>query len=106
VSTSETHAEIQQQIQREKIGALQRAVEALEAALAALGRNEAAGGSPAERAELVSVAGERLWYVVIQREAIGVMRHDVLFDALAVPLEVRRAMGPRLRRRGAGRAPP
>jgi hypothetical protein len=93
-SASETHAAIQKEIRAEKAGALARAIDALEAALAAL----AAPGRGAARGELVAEAGERLWYVVIQREAMGLLRHDVLFDVLRVPPEVRRAMGPRRRR--------
>lgn len=98
MSTSETHAEIQKQILGEKVGALQRAVEALEAALAQLARHDDdASGPQGERSQLVAQAGERLWFVVIQREAMGLLRHDVVHDVLHVPAEVRRAMGPRRR---------
>jgi hypothetical protein len=99
VSTSETQAEIQKQIQGEKAGALQRAMEALEAALGQLARHDATGGPASVRRELVSAAGERLWYVVIQREAMGILRHEVLHDVLAIPPDVRRSMGPARRRR-------
>jgi hypothetical protein len=93
-SASETHAAIQKEIRAEKAGALARAIEALEAALVDLARLEPAAAA-AVRAERVAVAGERLWFAVIQREAMGLLRHDVLFDVLRVPPEVRRAMGPR-----------
>jgi hypothetical protein len=89
--SSETHDAIVREIRQEKVGALAQAVEALEEALAAL-RGVADG--PA-RAEALAAAGERLWYVVIQREAMGLLRHDTLFDVLHVPAAVRRVMGPR-----------
>jgi hypothetical protein len=99
VSTSETHAAIQREIRAEKAGALQRAGEALEGALAELARFDAAGGPAAERARLVAEAGERLWFVVIQREAMGLLRHDVVHEVHRIPADVRRAMGPRRGRR-------
>jgi hypothetical protein len=99
VRGDQTHQAIQQEIRAEKAGALARAVEALEAALADLARAEAGpGGDAAARERLVGEAGERLWYVVIQREAMGLRRHDVVYDVLRVPAAVRRAMGPRRRR--------
>lgn len=98
---SETHAAIEKEIRAEKAGALARALEALEAALEALarfdGRSQRASVA-AMRAELVADAGERLWFLVIQREAMGLLRHDVLYEVVRVPAEVRRAMGPRLSR--------
>lgn len=81
---------VEQEIVGERAGALARAVEALEAALAAL-------ASGAGRAEHLEEARERLWYVVVQREAVGLTRHEVLYEALRVPPEVRLAMGPRRR---------
>lgn len=95
-STRETHAAIQKEILAEKAGALALAVDALEAALAGVARLGAAAPAGA-RAERIAVAGERLWFVVIQREAMGLLRHDVLFDVLRVPPEVRSAMGPHRR---------
>jgi hypothetical protein len=94
VSTSETQAAIEQQIKAEKASALRRAGEALEAALAELARFDAVGGTAVERARLVSQAGERLWYVVIQREAMGLLRHEVVHEVHRIPADVRRAMGP------------
>ena len=89
---------IQKEIRSEKAAALAHAVEALESALRALAGHDAGGGRrPALREELVADAAERLWYVVIQREAMGLLRHDVLHEVLRVPAEVRRAMGPRRR---------
>jgi hypothetical protein len=97
--SSETHDAIVREIRQEKAGALAQAVEALEEALAALRALD--GAATPARAEALAVAGERLWYVVIQREAMGLVRHDTLFDVLGVPSAVRRVMGPRARS-GAG----
>jgi hypothetical protein len=79
---SDAQRKIEQEIVGERAGALGRAVETLERALAE--------------------ARERLWFVVVQREALGLTQHDVLYEVLRVPLEVRRGMGPRL---GPGRGP-
>ena len=84
---------VESEIVGERAGALSRAMEALEAALHAW--REA---PPARRQELLEEAGELLWFVVVQREAIGISRHEVVYDVLKVPGEVRRAMGPRRRR--------
>ncbi len=86
---------IEREIVGERAGALARAVEALEDALQAV-----RVATAASRAALLEEAGERLWYVVVQREAIGLTRHEVLYDVLRVPGEVRRAMGPARRHRG------
>jgi hypothetical protein len=80
---------IEREIAGERAGSLARAVEALEKALEAF---HAAAG--ALREHLREQAGERLWFVVVQREAMGLTRHDVLYEVLRVPAEVRRSMGP------------
>jgi hypothetical protein len=100
----ETQEALEREILGEKAGALARAVERLEAALAELARHDAEVGGCAlgagrgeRRRDLLGEAGERLWFVVIQREAMGLRRHEVLYDVLRVPAEVRGAMGPRRR---------
>ena len=99
MSRAETQESIQRQIRAEKAGALRHAFERLEAALAALAAHDARGGGAGEaRRLLLEEAGERLWFIVIQREAMGLRRHDVLYDVLRIPGEVRMAMGPRGRR--------
>jgi hypothetical protein len=93
--SAEAQRVIEQEIVGERAGALARAVEALERALLDLA---GAGGHPHRlRQLLLEEAGERLWFVVVHREAIGLTRHDVLYEVLRVPAEVRRAMGPRRR---------
>ena len=99
-SRSETQETLQREIRAEKAGELARAVEQLEAALAALASHDAgAVRAPHVREDLLADARERLWYVVIQREAMGLRRHEVLYDVLRVPREVRFGMGPRRRAR-------
>jgi hypothetical protein len=103
MSTASSHEAVVREIRSEKAGALARVAEALERALTDLARVEAAMGAGnratssllATREDCVSEAGERLWFFVIQREALGLMRHDTVFDVYRVPLEVRLAMGPR-----------
>jgi hypothetical protein len=96
---------LQEQIRTEKVGALRRATDRLARALellAAFDAEAAANRQPpaAEgHADLLAEAGERLWCLVIQREAMGLLRHEVVYDVLRIPGEVRRAMGPRRRRR-------
>ena len=92
--SSEAQRVLEQEIIGERVGALARAVEALERALADL---SAAAGARL-REHLLEEARERLWFVVVHREAIGLTRHEVLYEVLRVPGEVRRAMGPRRRR--------
>jgi len=79
---------IEKEIAGERAGALARAVEALEKAIVAF--QEARG---ALRQHLLEEAGERLWFVVVQREAVGLTRHEVLYETLRIPAEVRRVMG-------------
>ena len=88
---------IDKEIVGERAGALARAVEALEQSLLEFG---AASGPRRHRLRehLLEEAAERLWFVIVQREVIGVMRHEVLYEVLQIPMEVRRAMGPRRRR--------
>lgn len=107
MSTADSHEAVVREIRSEKAGALARVAEGLERALADLARVEAAiaratrvsAALLATRDDCVSEAGERLWYFVIQREAVGLMRHDTVFDVYRVPNEVRLAMGPRRRAR-------
>lgn len=91
MASQQTQDLIERELAGERAGAMARAVEALEAALDALGRE---AGARALRQHLLEQAAERLWFVVVQREAIGVTRHEVLYDTLRVPAEVRRSMGP------------
>lgn len=76
------------------IGRLGRRVEETLAAVAAH------RGEAREREELLAIAGEALWFYVVQREVLGWYDHEVAFAAYRVPGEVLRRMGPRLAPRG------
>jgi hypothetical protein len=95
---------IDYEIQQEKAATLARTTEKLEASLAALATAERElAQAPSEalealRARLLEEAAERLWYTVVQREAMGLTSHDALFETCRVPPLVRRRMGPRRRR--------
>jgi hypothetical protein len=94
---------VTQEILSERASSLSRATDRLEAALADLtGADAAAAQAPtaarrAARAEALAEAAERLWFVIIQREAMGLRRHEVLYEVVRVPGEVRLRMGPRRR---------
>jgi hypothetical protein len=90
MAKAEVQESIVRELQSERAATLARAARALEQALAEL---EAA--APERREDAFAEAAERLWCVVVQREAIGVLRHDTLFEAYRVPYEVRLRMGPR-----------
>lgn len=93
------------EILEEKAASLVRVTRELEAALAALARAEQEiAATPSPGAELLAARGglreraaEWLWYVVVQREAIGVTSHDALFETYQIPPDVRRRMGPAAR---------
>ena len=95
MGAKETHATIERQLAGERASALARVTEGLERALAELARE---GREVRMRQLLLEEAAERLWFLVIQREAVGLTRHELMYDVLKVPMEVRRRMGPRPRR--------
>ena len=86
-----TQEAIQRDLQAERAAALARATEQLESALAELAAADAAcaaAPTPAARElrrEALEHAGERLWFLVIQREAAGLNRHEELHEVLRVP---------------------
>jgi hypothetical protein len=93
---------IEYEILEEKAATLGRVaarMEATLAALAALEQEMADGPAPPEvvarRASLREEAAEWLWYVVVQREAMGMTSHHALFETYRVPPLLRRLMGPR-----------
>ena len=101
---AEVHERTIRDLQAERASTLARVTEQLETALLALERATAAcalhpsAEDTARRKEAILHAGERLWCVVVQREAAGLLRHQVLYEVLRVPREVKDAMGPRRRR--------
>ncbi len=86
------------EIRGERARALGRTIRALEEALAWLTSSRPPPPGHA-REDLLAAAGERLWFAVIQREALGLNRHEEFLHDLHVPPEVMRAMGPRRSRR-------
>lgn len=97
----QTYQRTEHDLHAERAAALGRAARELEAALGAYAAADAAYAadpSPAplaHRRAALAHAGERLWYLVIQREAVGQRRHEELFELLRVPRAVRAAMGPK-----------
>jgi hypothetical protein len=51
------------------------------------------------RTELVAAAGEAFWGYVVQRELLGLMDADYIAQEYGVPPEVKRAMGPNIRKK-------
>jgi hypothetical protein len=67
---------------------------------AALDRLRAFDSNPSpdtDREELVAIAGEALWSYVVHRETMGLIDAEYIAEEYAVPIEVRRSMGPRLK---------
>ena len=90
-------AALEYEIAAEKAASLGRAGKALEAALEALHAFDRARPVRWQKARelLVVEAAERLWYYVVQREAMGWYRHDDAIELYAVPGEIQARMGPR-----------
>jgi len=105
MASSRAHERTLRDLQAERASALARITERLIEALAALAqadRELAASPTEAARArrrEALLSAGERLWFLLVQREAVGLRRHEAALEVLRVPPEVRAAMGPRPRPR-------
>jgi len=101
---------VEQELRAEKASTLAACAEKLERVLAALAEArralEAADEDQrparlAEFHELRSQAGERLWFFLVQREAMGLTQHEPVLAFYRVPADVRRCAGPARRRRSA-----
>jgi hypothetical protein len=101
---------VEQELIAEKASALARVTGQLEAALAALVAADAAIASAAaeehdalidRRQELREMARLQLWYLVVQREAIGLRDHEPLYRFYRIPAELKVFAGPRPTRRPA-----
>jgi hypothetical protein len=79
------------EILAEQAHALSRATERLEESLSRLKRADQATGAvdAAARDSILDEAGTRLWHLIVQREAMGITHHDILYEVLRVPPEVR-----------------
>lgn len=102
MASAEAHGAVVKEIQGERASSLARVTERLEAALGELQAADAAlRASPGDRAlaalraDALAEAAERLWFLVIQREALGLTRHEVVDEVYRIPREVHLAMGPR-----------
>jgi hypothetical protein len=98
---------VERELRAEKAAALAIAAEKLEQALAQLSVAQQAHDSaadPAQRQELAAkhqalraYAAERLWYLLVQREAMGLTQHDNVLAFYRVPPALRKVAGPRPR---------
>lgn len=80
----------------ERAAALGRIAAGMEKALDDLRQFDlVGGGDPAERADLVAIAAERVWFYVVQRETFGWYRHEDALRFYRVPAELILRMGPR-----------
>jgi hypothetical protein len=93
---------IAEQIIEEKGSSLARTGERLEAALAAFAAADAAlAADPGDRAlfaareNALQAAARWLYYLLIQRDAVGPNVHDEVFRIYQIPGEVRRLLGTR-----------
>jgi hypothetical protein len=68
---------IEQELKAERAASLGRTGAALERALAAWRENPSV--------DLEREAKKRLWYLVVQREAMGLRRHREIYDVYGVP---------------------
>jgi hypothetical protein len=99
MSADNSLAALEHEIAGEKAASLGRAGEQLEAAIAALAAFDRTGPATtadrATREALVAIAAERLWYYIVQREAIGWHEHGEALAVYRVPGEIQARMGPR-----------
>ncbi len=92
------------EIQHEKaatyFAAVKKMVESLEALKAFDAAEISTTGQPhkaARRAELLAEAAERVYFVIIQREAMRLSGSEKFFEDYEVPAEVKARLGPRKR---------
>jgi hypothetical protein len=78
----DTMAPMEKELQRERAASLGRAGAQLEQALVAWRNAQAKGG---DTGELRKEAQKRLWYLIVQREALGLRRHRDLYELYAIP---------------------
>lgn len=92
-------AALEHEILGEKAGTLGRLTTRLVTALENLQRaRQTPDTTPDIQDDLLSRAGEALWYVTIQRELCGLAQHKAFYDHLEIPKEVRLRMGPRFKK--------
>jgi hypothetical protein len=101
VAGNEAHGALLEELRSERASSLARVADRFEVALrelaeveAALAARPGAAGLAARRADALAHAGERLWVLVVQREALGLSRHDLLDEVYRIPRAVHAAMRP------------
>ena len=57
--------------------------------------NSSAGESPLSRPELLEEAGERVWFFLVQRDAMKLPFYQTIFDDFEIPAEVQARIGPK-----------
>lgn len=94
-------AEIRQEAALNYFAACRKMVDALEA-LNTFAREVAPSAQDAERAtrraDLIEEAAERVYFVIIQREAMQFSCSEEFFGDYGIPDEVKRRLGPRRRK--------
>lgn len=93
--------EIQQEMAASYFAACKKMVDSLEALKAfdrAVGSSTPSNAQATQRFELLEAAAERVYFVVIQREAIKLSRSDGFLKDYEVPDEVRVRLGRSVRR--------
>jgi hypothetical protein len=114
---SEPLLPVERELRAEKAAALAVAAEKLEQALARLAEAQQAyeaapAGDSARRQELAerhqalrAHAAERLWFLLVQREAMGLTQHEGVLAFYRVPPALRKLAGPRPKGRGSQETP-
>ena len=75
------------EMRSERVSALRRIAAALQVALEELKAYEPSQG-PEKRLELRKKAARQLWYLVVQREAMGIRRHEDVYTIYDVPKDL------------------
>jgi len=80
------------EILAEQVRALTRATQLLEESLRQLEKFDALPATPRHslraRVQLLDEARRLLWNLVVQREAMGIVHHQMLYEVLEIPAEV------------------
>jgi hypothetical protein len=93
--------EIRQEAAAAYFAACRKMVDSLEALKAfdrAIASSARKKGEMTRRSDLLEEAAERVYFVVIQREAMKLSYSETFFEHYEVPHEVRTCLGPRLRK--------
>lgn len=97
-ATDATRSPLEVEILAEQVRSLTQATRVLEEALLRLeqaGRGARTAARASGRAALLEEARRRLWNLLVQREAMGIIHHEMLLEILRVPPEVRAGAGVR-----------